>query len=240
MFVILWEAEPRMKLRLGLVFLGLWFLVGNREKSPPSVATILALIDTASYSLPSFLGSIVSIDFFPSLRERSARELSEKNLHIRFPWIAAYLLYISTKQYKSLKNHKESTIGEKLGITAEEEDFALSTLCDLKVIAKVGNKFELLRKKHLDVMLDFEGNRQLRVYWMERSVQYMKAMKTGNSKSIYGYMVFAADEELLQKVREKHVALYQDVKDLLATSEVSNPDRVLLMNLNLFDVGDFS
>lgn len=203
----------------------------------PSLPIILQLIELSYYSSSEFIIKLAGITGIPSIRDTLVNERREALLHSEHPWVAALIMYLATSEYQAHKVHPDGFLAKKLGITLAMEIYALQELVATHTIILKDSLYFITRETFLNSKQDFESNMKIRAYWLERTLKLMKTMKQGeNPKNLFGYMVFAVNEAMLDQLWEKHVQFYQDVLALMGKAGDAELDKAVLLNLNIINI----
>jgi transcriptional regulator with XRE-family HTH domain len=207
-------------------------------KITPSLAQILHFIDNSFFSLPQFIGKIISIKKVPSLHARLEIEKEERNLHVEYPWIAALLLYMRTVEYNRLAKHEVSFLAKRLGINVERVSEVFEKLKLINAVAKEdGREIFVPTHRTLNTAGDPEGNRRVREYWTSRCLEAIKNRLPTPERNSWGYMVLNTSPETYQQIRERYLQFYQDIHQIVANS-TSATDSVYLLNVQVLNLKD--
>jgi len=207
-------------------------------KVEPSFIQMIQIIHMGFSSLPEFIARLMPIEKAPSLLAELAREREEKELHYRYPWIAALLLLIRTVEYDRLPAHQEGFLSKKLGITLEEERRLVEKLLSIGAIHKEkGREIYEPSARSLNVSGDEEGNRRIREYWTDRCLKTIKKGLPTRDRNSWGYMVLNTSPKTYGQIRERYIAFYQDIHNIIQSSTEPSED-VYLLNIQLLNVAD--
>jgi transcriptional regulator with XRE-family HTH domain len=204
----------------------------------PSFVQMAQIIHNGFSSLPEFIGRLVRIEKVPSLAAELDREREEKEIHYRNPWVAALLLFLRTIDYDSLPAHQEGFLAKKLGVPIGEERKIVARLLEIGAIQKEKNR-EIYEpsSRSINVGGDPEGNRRIREYWTERCLKTIRKGLPNRERNAWGYMLLNTNSETRRKIRERYLAFYQDVHNIIQSSQAPC-DSVYLMNMQFLNIDE--
>lgn len=198
---------------------------------------VFRIVDLSPYSLTDFVSTLTWPNVPSSILAEQVRIDSEKKLHFSHPWTAALVLYLKTTEYKALKKHSNFFLAARVGVPEAAVRKGIAELTRLKVIAKKGQHYEAL-STHLSMGGSFEGAKNIRMYWLDRSLKYIAASKSG--KTVYsGYKIFNVGEMQRKKFEDFYFRMNAEL-DMLIKDQSTKSEEVFLFSFQMFDVAALS
>ena len=210
------------------------------KKIVPTLENILKLIYVRRSRLIDFVSQLTDIHLIPSLLPFYIQEEKERELHFKYPYVAALIRVLDLKQYKGLREHSDTFVAKQLGLPEATVKEALSHLHSLKLI-KIENKKAIPQSMRLHVGNNFEYNKRVRKYWTEKALEILNKLQPPKSfearKSLLGYNVFSVSEEGFQKIKKKYLEFYNDIRAILVDDKAET-EMVKVLNLQILDPSD--
>ncbi len=194
------------------------------------------LVDLSSYSLTEFLADLTFPRTPPLIQKEQERIRNEKKMHFDKPWIAALILYLRTKEYISLKQHSDKFLANKLGQMESEIKSVLNTLEEMKVIKMQDAKY-VSQINHLSTGGSFDGARNIRKYWLEKFLEWMKKSKPG-STHYYGYKVFNIHKSSKKKLEDFFFRMHAELDVLVKEQPQTLSDDVFVFAAQMRNVDE--
>lgn len=202
----------------------------------PSLEQMLRIVHGSHCSMTRFLDRIVPAEKLPSITEILRRERRERDLHFKYPWIAALILCLRTIEYNDLGIHQEGYLARKLGIPIETEREVVRELLEIGALEYEG-KILCPTRRSLNTTGDPEGGRRIREYWSSRMLEFIRKQPATPPNQTWSYMVFNTCPDTAARIRERYYAFFQDVNSIILSSD-GRSDNVAVMSMQLLSLDD--
>ncbi len=226
------QADSAKRMGVSRSIISRW----RRGRIEPSFEQILRIIHGSFCSLTGFLDTLLPNKKLETIAAIAATEKRERELHYRYPWVAALLLCLRTQEYNSLPAHREGFLARKLGITLEDERDAVRELLDIGALEQEG---ALLcpSRRGLNTGSDPEGARSIREYWTKRGLSLIQGPLPLPPGQMWGYMVFNTNPETARQIRERYLTFFQDLNTIIHSSSGAS-DEVCVLNVSVLNIKD--
>lgn len=186
------------------------WLSGQAE---PRLPCFLQLVDVMSRRLPDFLACCADPSTLGSVAADWQRLEAMREAAYSTPWSHAVLRALELPE--SARGHQIARLQERLGISRNLLDEALTALEKAHQIAKVRGKWRLRQVVSVNTAADRRRAHALKVSWTRVALERMAAGAPGN----FGYSVFAASKADLQRLREVHLEYVRAMQQIIAASK---------------------
>lgn len=203
------------------------WLKGHAE---PKLPAFLRLVGASSLRLLDFLSIFVAPEKLPEAR--AAWEVLEAQRRVAYslPWSHAVMRVLELSSYRKLEQHEPGFIAETLGISVEEEQRCLQALSASKLIAKRRGRWVENQVLAVDTRRNPEAGRALKAHWAEVGLARLPGLEA-KKNDLFSYNLFTISERDWDRLRELHIAYYQELRRIIEASEPA--ERVALVNLQL-------
>jgi hypothetical protein len=207
----------------------------TKGKSDPTLDGILQLLASRDL-LQNFLEAISGADGqspleTPVLSKKAARTYFYEN-----PLATAVAMCLDLSDYRKLKKHDPDFICQQIGISATEEKRIISQMEELRIIVKVDGRFQRC-EQGFNSRGEFEGERDLRRFWVERGLQVDQARHEPNDKNYFGFLIFPVDKKRRAQAMEAYVqfanALYN-----ISQEDLAEGDQLMATTIQMFGLNE--
>lgn len=205
-------------------------------RTEPRLPDLLCFVHVTTLRLLEFLGQLTDLRALPSVMQAHRDLEAQRRLAYDMPWSHAVLRALELSPYAALKRHVPGFTAKQLGIPLEVEKRCLKALAHAGQIERADGKWQVVRVLSVDTRAEPAKNLALKRHWADVAVQRLAAREAIPADSLYSYNLFAVSEEGLAKIRELHLAYYQQVRALVDAS--TSPTRVVLMNVQLLPLAE--
>ena len=193
----------------------------------PKLPAFLDMIEATSLRLLDFVAALVDPMQLPSLAAAYRDLVATRRAAHDVPWSQAVLRCLELSDYQALPRHQPGWIGERLGLSLDEETQCLSLLADSGQIRERDGRWQATRVLALDTRRDQESTQALREFWAQTA---LSAMGEGKSQ-VASYNVFGVSDADLQRLRELWASYFRQMRTIIARSEPV--EHVVLANFQL-------
>jgi hypothetical protein len=222
-------TELAVRCGLSRFAIGRW-LAGQRH---PRLPDFLRLVDAMTARVPDLIAELVPIGEVPALATRFAVADAARRIAFDEPWSEAVLRVLETEAYRALAAHRPGAIAERLGVSLDTEQRALSRLEAAQLIRWDGARYGDLRPITVDTRGGREALHALRKHWA-----LIAAERAGRplAPDFFGYNLFSVSAADYERIRELLRAAFREIRTIVAASEP--PERIGLINLQLMGWND--
>jgi hypothetical protein len=199
-------------------------------KTEPRLPEFLSLVQLSTQRLLQFVGIFAPLDLLPSTHEVHAHFLRQKRLAYEHPLSHAVLRSLELEAYQALPRHSAEFLANEVGLPVDEVERCLRELAAAGQAVKRGTHYRVAEILTIDTREDAERNRRLKVFWAREGLTRFESGRAP-PETLFSFNLFAVSEASFQRIRELHLAYYDEVRTIIEQSETS--DRVVLMNLEL-------
>lgn len=198
-----------------------------RGGAEPKLPEFLALVDVLSLRLLEFVTEFVPAATLPSVSAQLTRQRAARDAAFARPWSHAVLRALELRSYRELPAHRPGFLAARLGISRNEETRCLRLLEQSGQVRRVGARLELSDVQTLDLRLEVERLRALKLFWIDVA----RARLASEHEGTFGFNLFAIAESDLAQVRTLYLEFYQRVQAIVARSDPTQA--VVLWNTQL-------
>jgi hypothetical protein len=174
--------------------------------------------------LPDLVAELVVIAAVPVLSARY--EIAEAGRRVAFeaPWAEAVQRVLET----TTAPHRPGFVGEKLGLTREEESRVLELLTAAHLVRFDGQRYVPLPPSTVDTGGGKRALIALKKHWSLVAAERIDDPRPGD---LFAYNVVSVSADDLERIRARLHAAFREIRAIVAASEPS--ERVALVNLQL-------
>jgi hypothetical protein len=194
--------------------------------------------------LPDFLHSIEAacgrvLDFValfaePQLLPECAKpwEILESQRHVayRMPWSHAVMRLLETEGYQALSVHEDAWVAARLALEVDTVTTCLRALNLSGLIAKKKQRWCVTRVLTVDTRANPEAGTELKQHWAEVALSRLRYLEP-QKNDLFSYNLFTVSETDWERIRDLHIAYYQELRAIVASSQPAQ--RVVLLNMQL-------
>jgi transcriptional regulator with XRE-family HTH domain len=200
----------------------------------PRLPDLLRFVHATTLRLLEFIGTVVDPARLPSVLQAHRDLEAQRRLAYDMPWSHAVLRAMDLSSYRALRRHEPGFLARQLGIDAELEQACLGALAASGQIRKIKGKWQQVRVLAVDTRVDPGKNWILKRHWAAVAVQRLQ-LSTPAENSLFSYNLFAITDEAYARIRELHLAYYEQVRAVVEASRGGT--RVALVNVQLVPLG---
>ncbi|MDH5671236.1 MAG: DUF4423 domain-containing protein [Myxococcales bacterium] len=219
-------VELGRRLSKNRVSVGRWL----KNEAQPRLPDLLRLVEATSLRLLDFLDIFVEPSRLPEAREPWAVLEAQRRVAYELPWSHAVMRVLELDAYKRLRRHQDGFIAERLGIALEDERACLEALSASKLIARRNHRWAVTQVLTVDTRRNPDASQKLKRHWAGVGLERLPELEPGG-QDLFSYNLFTVSEEGWQRLRELHIAYYQELRRVIAESRPA--ERVALVNLQL-------
>ncbi|MFK7926925.1 MAG: helix-turn-helix domain-containing protein [Myxococcota bacterium] len=194
-------------------------------KTRPRVPDFLRLVEALTGRAADLVAELVDISQVPSLAPLRERNQALRTLEEEVPWASAVLLLLRSDTYLDLPAHRPGWLGNRLGLTAEQEAQSLDLLEAVGGIAWDGTRYRPLQPGLVHPSTATEGM----AHWTQMAE---KRLQTPTDRDRFSGVVFLTDDAGFEQVRE---AVRQTMQRLGAHNS-ENASRVGVVQVAVMDL----
>jgi transcriptional regulator with XRE-family HTH domain len=204
------------------------FLKGEAE---PRLPMFLKLIDATSLRLLDFIDGFVSPALLPEAREPWRVLEAQRRVAYELPWSHAVLRVLELRAYKEGGRDRDELVSQRLGISNDEAKRCLRALADSKLIVRRKGVWAANQVLAVDTRRNPGAGRALKQHWASVGLQRLDALEP-NGHDLFSYNLFTVSEHDFARLRELHIAYYQELRRIIEQSKPA--ERLAVVNLQLF------
>jgi hypothetical protein len=133
--------------------------------------------------------------------------------------------------YKRQRTHRTGWVAERLGIPVEEEEAAIRALAESRLIVRRAGRWVVANVLTVDTRRNPDAGRALKRHWAKVALDRLPELEP-KENDLFSYNLFTVSERDFRRLRELHIAYYQELRQVIERSEPA--ERVALVNLQLF------
>jgi DNA-binding transcriptional regulator YiaG len=199
-------------------------------KAQPRLPELLHLIDVMSERLLDFLALFVDPEALITCRKEWRELCAQREVAYHLPWSHAVMRVLELSDYRALGKHQPGFIGTKLGIASELEVLCLERLAAAGLIVKKSGLWVVVQVLTVDTRARPDAGRALKAHWSQVGLERLGPLEP-NKMDLFSYNLFAVSEQDWLRIRERHIAYFQELRAIVAQSMPA--ERVVLVNLQL-------
>ena len=201
-----------------------------KGEAEPRLPELLRVVDASSLRLLDFLAVFVAPDRLPEAREKWRVLEAQRKVAYSLPWSHAVMRLLETEAYRRLRQHESGFIARRLGISEAEEAECLQALADSELIAKRRKRWVTTQVLTVDTRQNPGAGRALKQHWARVALGRLPALEP-RENDLFSYNLFNVSEKDWVRLRELHIAYYQELRRIINASEPA--ERVALVNVQL-------
>jgi hypothetical protein len=205
-----------------------------RGTTQPKLPELFAFVAATSQRLLEFVSLFVDPELLPCARAAYRDLLAQRKLAYELPWSHALLRALELKPYRALPQHRPGALAAHVGLSREQEARYLAALEQGKQVRRVRGRYQVQRVLAVDTRPSEAQNRKLKQHWAEVALTRFACGQT-SADTLFSYNLFAISQSDFERVRRLHLEYYERVREIV--SESREPERVVLMNLQLMPLG---
>lgn len=199
-------------------------------KAQPRLPELLHLVDVMSERLLDFLALFVDPGVLSTCSKEWQELCAQREVAYHLPWSHAVMRVLELSDYRALPKHQPGFIGKRLGIPTELETLCLERLAAAGLIVKRQERWVVVQVLTVDTRARPDAGRALKAHWARVGLERLDALEP-NKVDLFSYNLFAVSEHDWQRIRERHVAYFHELRAIVAESAPA--ERVVLVNLQL-------
>lgn len=201
-----------------------------KGEAEPRLPELLRVIDASSLRLLDFVAVFVPPDRLPEAREKWRVLEAQRTVAYSLPWSHAVMRLLETEAYRQLPQHQPGFIARRLGISDAEEAECLQALATSELIAKRRKRWVTTQVLTVDTRRNPGAGRALKQHWAQVALGRLPALEP-RENDLFSYNLFNVSEKDWVRLRELHIAYYQELRRIINASEPA--ERVALVNVQL-------
>jgi DNA-binding transcriptional regulator YiaG len=199
-------------------------------RAQPRLPELLHLVHVMSERLLDFLALFVEPGVLSSCRKEWQELCAQREVAYHLPWSHAVMRVLELSAYRSLSGHRSGFIAQRLGITLELEALCIERLAAAGLIVKRQGLWVVVQVLTVDTRARPEAGRALKQHWAQVGLDRLAPLEP-NKADLFSYNLFAVSEHDWLRIRERHIAYFQELRAIVAESTPA--ERVVLVNLQL-------
>ena len=204
------------------------FLKGEAE---PRLPAFLELVEATSLRLLDFVDAFVPAAQLPAAATAFRVLEAQRRVAYELPWSHAVLRVLELEAYRAHGAHDDTFVASRLGISADEVARCVRALADSKLVVRKRGRWVATQVLAVDTRRNPEAGRVLKRHWADVGRERLPALEP-NGEDLFSYNLFTVSERDFARLRELHVAYYQELRRVIEQS--SPAERVAVVNLQLF------
>jgi transcriptional regulator with XRE-family HTH domain len=204
------------------------FLKGEAE---PRLPMFLKLIEATSLRLLDFIDGFASPAELPEARDAWRVLEAQRRVAYELPWSHAVLRVLELAAYKQRSQRSAPFIAERLQIPLDEAERCLRALADSKLIVRKRGSWVVTQVLAVDTRRNPQAGLALKSHWASVGLDRLPALEP-RAQDMFSYNLFTISERDFARLRELHIAYYQELRRVIEQS--SPAERVAVVNLQLF------
>jgi transcriptional regulator with XRE-family HTH domain len=202
-----------------------------KAEAEPRLPMFLKLIEASSLRLLDFVDGFVSPAELPETRDAWRMLEAQRRVAYELPWSHAVLRVLELSAYKASKLHRDDFVAERLQISLDEAKRCLHALAESKLIVRRKGLWIVTQVLAVDTRRNPEAGRALKSHWANVGLERLPALEP-RAHDLFSYNLFTVSEHDFARLRELHIAYYQELRRVIEQS--SPAERVAVVNLQLF------
>lgn len=196
-------------------------------ESQPRLPQFLRLLEATTHRLLEFVSLIVDPEKLDSVREAYRTLGLQQTLAYDHPASGLVLRALELETYRQLPTHSSGELIRATGLREEEVDRLLVLLQEAGLVRWCSPRYELVEVSTVDTSRDVGKSRAIKQFWSE-VVHERIVRETWPASALNSFNLASVSQSTLDKIREKHIQYFEEVRALVAADE--NPTEVLLLN----------
>lgn len=199
-------------------------------KAQPRLPELLHLVDVMSERLLDFLALLVDPGSLSSCSKEWQELCAQREVAYHLPWSHAVMRVLELSDYRALGKHEPGFIGRRVGISSELEALCIERLAAAGLIVKKQGLWVVVQVLTVDTRARPDAGRALKAHWAQVGLDRLAPLEP-NKMDLFSYNLFAVSEADWHRIRERHIAYFQELRAIVAQSTPA--ERVVLVNLQL-------
>lgn len=208
------------------------WIKGHSEPPLEGILKLLAHQDLLMY----FIESLIDIKDSELFNKIASDKKSGLNFFYENPPASAVLMCLELKSYQNLSKHSSQFISQKAQMVEADVDKYLQQMLQLNLINLENGKYNKNAAK-FNTKGDFEGDKQLRSYWVHKGLQFDRKRLQITEDSSFGYMLVSADKKKIAKMKEAYLQALQAFYSFGDDSH-SDDDELTILTFQMFPLKD--
>jgi hypothetical protein len=193
----------------------------------PRLPDFFRVVQAASLRVLDLVACFVDPSTLPSARAAWHRLDALRSLAYRHPQSEAVLAVLELESYRALSRHDDGWIARRIGWPKRAVAECVQALHDAGVVARRRGLLWTDPRRAVDTRADPEAVLGLKRFWAQVGLERLGSTPDG----LFSYNVFTVSEATLAELRTLHLAHYERMRALIASSQPS--ERVVVANLQL-------
>jgi len=202
-----------------------------KAEAEPRLPMFLKLIEACSLRLLDFVDGFVSPSELPEVRDAWRVLEAQRRVAYELPWSHAVLRVLELSAYRETPQHSDTFIAERLQIPLDEAERCVRALADSKLITRRKGHWVATQVLAVDTRRNPEAGRTLKHHWANVGLERLPLLEP-RAHDLFSYNLFTVSERDFVRLRELHIAYYQELRRVIEQS--SPAERVAVVNLQLF------
>jgi transcriptional regulator with XRE-family HTH domain len=202
-----------------------------KGEAQPRLVDLLRFVDATSLRLLDFLAVFTDPKSLPEAADEWHMLEAQRKVAYELPWSHAVMRVLELTDYRALPQHQPGFIADRLGIALAEEQRCLEALASSRLIAKRRRRWVATQILTVDTRKNPDAGRRLKGHWAKVGGERLPQLEPGEA-DLFSYNLFTVSERDYQRLRELHIAYYQELRRIIDASKPA--ERVALVNLQLF------
>lgn len=181
----------------------------------PRLPDFLRLVDACSRRLIDLLVAVEDPTKLPSIKRTWQRLRAAREAAYEYPFSHAVLRALELRGSQRPMPGQARWLARRIGISAGDVTDALRLLAESEQLRLTRAGYRIVAVADVDTSHDPERAAQLKIAWTETALDRLKARKPGR----FGYTVFAASKNDLERLRAVHLEYVRAMQDIIATSQ---------------------
>ncbi|MCG5053781.1 MAG: DUF4423 domain-containing protein [Myxococcales bacterium] len=202
--------------------------------SEPRLPELLLIVHAFSHRLIDWLDALVDAGKLMEVKVLHRAVEAQRDLAYAHPWSSAVLRAL---ELKPCGTNQVAQIAQAIGQEPTNVRDCLRHLERAQQVRRIRGRWVAQNVITVDTGTDPHGNLAQKRHWAEVAVKKLQGFD-GRGESLFSYNVVAVSSEDLQRIRQAHVAFFEQVRSIVAESRAA--DHVALLNVQLVLLGERS
>jgi transcriptional regulator with XRE-family HTH domain len=202
-----------------------------KAEAEPRLPMFLKLIDASSLRLLDFIDGFVSAAELPEARDAWRVLEAQRRVAYELPWSHAVLRVLELTAYREQPQHSDAFVAERLQISLAEAERCVRALAESKLIVRKKGLWIATQVLAVDTRRNPEAGLTLKRHWADVGSARLPQLEP-KAHDMFSYNLFTVSERDFGRLRELHIAYYQELRRVIEQS--SPAERVAVVNLQLF------
>jgi hypothetical protein len=194
-----------------------------RGDALPRLPDLLALVDACTGRMPELVAALVDVREVPAVQAAAEARRRAGRLLFDSPWSPAVITLLATAPFGTT-----AQLAERLGLLPAELEPAVEALVEAGLGAPQGDSVKLLEHMMSSVRGSEEDRQRLRTHWARVSARRLQRPSDSDQ---FGLDVLAVSRADFERIRERYLAFYREVRALVAASEPVETAGLLVVHL---------